>query len=58
MASEQAIANEATAQAVVKAMKAAIQTMAATTAERPQCMAGPKIARAPHERVKLQLGGR
>ena len=45
MASEQAIANEAIAKAVAEAMKAAIQAMAAATAERPKCVAGPKIGR-------------
>ena len=43
MASEQAIANEAIAKAVVEATKAAIQAMAAATAERPQSAARPKI---------------
>ena len=43
MASEQAIANEAIAKAVVEVTKAAIQAMTATTAGRPQSMAGPKI---------------
>ena len=35
--------NETMAKAVAEAMTAAIQNMAATTAERPQSMAGPKI---------------
>ena len=43
MASDQAIANEAIAKAVVEVMKAGIQAMAAATAERPQSVAGPKI---------------
>ena len=45
MASEQTITNEAIAKAVGEAMKAAIQAMAAATAERPESMAGPKIGR-------------
>ena len=45
MASEQAIANEAIAKVVAKVMKAAIETMAAAAAERPQSMVGPKIGR-------------
>ena len=43
MASEQAIANKAIAIAAAEVMKAAIQAMAAATAERPQSVAGPKI---------------
>ena len=45
MASEQAIANKAIAKAVVEVVKAAIQPMAAATAERPQSAVGPKIGR-------------
>ena len=43
MASEQAIANEAIAKAVVEATKAPVKAMVAATAERPQSVAGPKI---------------
>ena len=43
MASEQAITNEATAEAVGEAARVAIQAMAAATAERPQSTVGPKI---------------
>ena len=43
MAGEQAIANEAIARAVGEVMKAAIQAMAAATAEKPQSTVGPKI---------------
>ena len=43
MASEQAIANEAIAKAVVEATKAAIQAMVAVATEIPQSTAGPKI---------------
>ena len=43
MASEQAITNKAVAKAVAEVMEAAIQAMAAATAERPQSMAGPRI---------------
>ena len=43
MASKQVIANKAIAKAVAKEMKAAIQTMAAATSERPQCTAGSKV---------------
>ena len=43
MANEHMIANEAVAKAVAEATKAAIQAMAAATAERPQNVAGPKI---------------
>ena len=45
MASEQAIANEAITKTVAEATRAAIQTMAAAMAERPQSTAGPKIGR-------------
>ena len=45
MASEQAVANEAIAKAVAEVTIAAIQAMAATTAERPQSVAGPKVGR-------------
>ena len=45
MASEQAITNEAKAKAETQATRAAIQAMAAATAERPQSMVGPKIGR-------------
>ena len=37
--------NETIAKAVAEAMRVAIQAMAATTAERPQSAAGPKIGR-------------
>ena len=43
MASEQIVMNETIAKAVAEAMRVAIKAMAATTAERPQSMAGPKI---------------
>ena len=43
MVSEQIIMNETIAKAVAEATRAAIQAMAATTAERPQGAAGPKI---------------
>ena len=45
MASEQVMANEATAKAVAEATTAAIQAMAAAVAERPQSIAGPKLGR-------------
>ena len=45
MASEQAIANETMAKAVAEATRAAIQAMAASIAERPQSVIGPKIGR-------------
>ena len=45
MANEQAITNEAIAKAVVELTRAAIQAMAAATAERPQSVVGPKIGR-------------
>ena len=43
MVSEEAIANEAIAKPVAEMMKAAVQTMAAASAERPQSTVGPKI---------------
>ena len=43
MASEQATVSEAITKAVAEVSKAAIQAMAAATAERPQSVAGPKI---------------
>ena len=42
MVSEQEIANEVIAKAVVEVTRAAIQAMAAAVAERPQSVAGPK----------------
>ena len=42
MASKQAIANEATPKAVADVTKAAIQAMAAATAEMPQSAVGPR----------------
>ena len=45
MASKQTIMNETIARAVAEAIRAAIQAMAAATAERPQSMTGPKIGR-------------
>ena len=45
MANEQVIANEAITKAVAEVTTAAIQAMAAAMAERPQSVAGPKIAR-------------
>ena len=45
MASKQTTMIETIAKAVAEAMRLAIQAMAATTAERPQSMAGPKIGR-------------
>ena len=45
MASEQAIANEAIVKAVAEVTRVAIQAMDAASAERPQCMVGPKIGR-------------
>ena len=44
MASEQIIINEILVKAVAQAMRVAIQAMA-TTAERPEGVAGPKIGR-------------
>ena len=43
MAREQVIANEAVAKAVAEATRAAILTMSAAMAERPQSIAGPKV---------------
>ena len=43
MASEEAIANKTIARIVAEVTQAAIQAMAAATAERPQSMAGPMI---------------
>ena len=43
MASEQAITKSVIAKPVIEATRAAIQTMAAAMAERPQSVAGPKI---------------
>ena len=45
MASEQITMSETIAKAVAEATRVAIQAMAATVAERPQSMAGPKICR-------------
>ena len=38
-----AITKEAIAKVVAEVMKAAIQAMAAATAEKPQCVAGPAM---------------
>ena len=45
MASKQVIASEAIAKPVAEVIRAAIQAMAAATAERPQSVAEPKIGR-------------
>ena len=45
MASEQVIENEVIAKAVAEVTRAAVQTMAAAMAERPQSKVGPKIGR-------------
>ena len=59
MASVQAIANEAITKTVVEAIRAAIQTMAAAMAERPQSTAGPKIDRPLHGRKsKSEMGNK
>ena len=42
MVRDQAIANKLIAKAVAEVTRAAIQAMAATMVERPQCMTGPK----------------
>ena len=54
MASEQVIANKAIAKAAAEATRAANQSMAAATAERPQNIVGPKIGGPSMKTAKLQ----
>ena len=58
MASEQAIANEAIANAVAEVTKAAIQAMAAAAAERPQRVGKPNIGGPAIKQLSFNWEGR